>query len=69
MLLDKIKLSNNEIVDTSELSSIKIAKETHEKAKLGGPSKYHKAQKYLLYFFAILAAGFIELIIILLFAK
>jgi hypothetical protein len=62
-------VSNSEIVDSKEISSIKIAKESHEKAKLGRPSRYLRVQKYLLYIFAILAAGFIELLIIILFSQ
>jgi len=55
--------------DQDDVGSIKIAKESLEKAKLGKPSKYIGIQKTLLYIFAILAAGLIELIIIIIFAQ
>lgn len=51
-----------------DVGSVKVAKESKEKAELGKPSKYIGLQKSLLYIFAILAAGLIELLIIILFS-
>jgi len=62
------KLSNENVNDKQDIGSVRVAKESHEKAKLGKPSKFLKVQKSLLYIFAILAAGLIELIIIIIFS-
>ncbi len=57
-------MAQNEV--SEDVSTIALAKETRDSAKLGGPSKYIRFQKIFLIVFAILVAGFLELIIFML---
>ncbi|MCH8908647.1 MAG: hypothetical protein IH840_16290 [Candidatus Heimdallarchaeota archaeon] len=54
------------MTNNSEISSIMVAKESRDTARHGGPGRFFKMQKSFLVIFAILAAGVIELVIILL---
>ncbi|MHA2249551.1 MAG: hypothetical protein ACXAD7_04265 [Candidatus Kariarchaeaceae archaeon] len=50
-----------------DVSSVILARETRDTAKLGEPSKFLQIQKFFLVIFAILVAGLLQLLIVLIF--